>query len=187
MFVVDAFALLPHPPATVFAAASSLEGVVRWQSGAEGVRRPRGRSARTGPLVLLYRALGRRHLLQAQVSAYEPPGHFAYRAVGPHFVLGAALRCEPAPLGTRVALRVTVEGGAPDGGTSYGDAAPAFALAELRRLVARRTAGDLPRLAAWVAARERAVAPLPAPSVAPSVAPRDGGWPPTAPGAASGG
>jgi hypothetical protein len=144
MFLVEASALVPHPPGTVFAAAASLEGAVRWQSGVVGVRRPRGRAARTGPLVLLYHALGRRHLLDARVTAFEPPSHFAYRAEGPGFAVETTLGVEEAPGGARVRYQVVLH-------TTAGDAA--LEPAALRRLVARRTGGDLARLGAWVAAR----------------------------------
>jgi len=149
VFVVDSSALVPHPPATVFAAAASLEGAVRWQSGVEGVRRPRGRSARTGPLVLLYRALGERHRLDVRVVAFDPPACFAYRADGGAFTLETTLQLEPTPGGTRVLQHVALDvaaGGATDP-------------AALRRLIARRTAGDLARLAMWTAAWSRLVPP----------------------------
>ena len=142
MFVVEASALVPHAPVTVFAAAASLEGAVRWQSGVEGVRRPRGHSVRTGPLVLLYRALGERHRLQVWVTAFEPPTRFAYRAVGDAFTLETTMSVEATADGARVHHHVAMQ-------TTPG--APVDA-ALLRRLLARRTAGDPERLAAWVSA-----------------------------------
>jgi hypothetical protein len=143
VFAVDAFALVPLAPGTVFAAAASLEGAVRWQSGVEGVRRPRGRGARigarTGALVLLYRALGQLHRLDVAVTAFEPPTRFAYRAAGDAFALETTLTLEATSDGTRVHHHVALDL-APDAALD----APA-----LRRLLARRTEGDLARLAAW--------------------------------------
>jgi len=161
VFVVESSALVPHPPRTAFAAAASLEGAVRWQSGVEGVRRPRGRGPRTSPLVLLYRALGERHHLAVRVTEFDPPARFAYRAEGDAFALETTLAFEPAPDGTRVLQHVALD-------TMVGAAPDATAL---RRLLARRTAGDLARLAAWVAAWNRMM-PAPraeAPAAVPSV------------------
>jgi hypothetical protein len=150
VFLVEASALVPHAPAAVFSAAASLEGAVRWQSGVVGVRRPRGPAVRTGPLVLLYRALGERHLLDASVTAFEPPLRFAYRAAGAAFAIETALTVEQAVGGARVRYEValhTTDRGVPPPVSTVDPSA-------LRRLVARRTAGDLARLAAWVAARQ---------------------------------
>jgi hypothetical protein len=156
VFVVEASALVPHAPGAVFAAAASLEGAVRWQSGVEGVRRPRGRSRHTRPLVLLYRALGERHLLEVWVTAFEPPSRFVYHATGTAFALETTLTLEPASDGARVGYQVALDV-APDALLAAA-AAPADPVA-LRRLIARRTAGDLARLAAWVAASSRAMLP----------------------------
>ncbi len=158
VFCVESSATIPHAPEAVYAALASVEGALRWQAGVRVVRRPANRFY--GPLVVRYEALGARHALTARVTAAEPPHRFAYRAEGTAFVLEATYRVEAAPGGTRVACRVNLTTRARAATEAAADSGPLARPAPddvaLRRLLARRVAGDLVRLGAWIDVRQRA-------------------------------
>lgn len=145
VFLVEASALLPFPPAVVLAAAGSVESTLRWQVGVLGVRRARA----SGALVVSYYALGERHHLAARVTRSDPSRHFAYEAWGPAFALGVSLDADAALGGTRLVYRLQLETPPP----APGDLAAEARAAALRRLVGRRAPRDLARLETYVARR----------------------------------
>jgi hypothetical protein len=121
VFVVETSRVLPHPPAAVFAVADDRRLASRWRARLADLAEP--------PLP----------------SASDPPRHLAWRGRGAAFALDRSLALEAAEPGTRVTYHCTLTlDGDGDGALSAGRATA------LRRLLVRRAARDLERLAALV-------------------------------------
>jgi hypothetical protein len=158
MFVVDASAVLPHPPAAVARVVSRLHLLPRWCGGLQRARPGAPGPEPAGAVAFLYTALDVRLVLRAHTLAGRasgaPPGPMCHAAHGDGLSLAWTLTAdaEPpgaqAPVQTRLHIRITA---AVDPGHPL-----ATTRSALYRAIARRVPGDLQRLGVLLDRRARA-------------------------------